>query len=216
MAVKDNGRYCQLCSRTIIDFTGLSDGEIVRLIEQSSGKLCGRFSQHQLLRSLEASPTSGNPLLNKMIVGLMVVGSLESSLATNRDPEMVEGSVIVNDHSLPYDRISIELAGSDTLKKVIRGVVEDGQTGEFLPFASVSINGSKYRTNTNMDGEFKLDIPGEFIEDKIIVVIEYVGYNTEFRIFDQRQLSDDIMNVQLTPVFVEPQIMGEVILIKEK
>ena len=53
MTTIEQGKYCSVCSKNLIDFTSLSDSAIIGLIEKSNGKVCGRFNEKQLNRIIE-------------------------------------------------------------------------------------------------------------------------------------------------------------------
>jgi hypothetical protein len=50
MTPNDLGRFCGLCSHTVVDFSSMSDREIQNYFRcHSHQKTCGRFRDHQLL-----------------------------------------------------------------------------------------------------------------------------------------------------------------------
>lgn len=50
MAPDEQGRFCSLCEKTVVDFTGMATTEISSYLRASAGKkLCGRFNTKQLL-----------------------------------------------------------------------------------------------------------------------------------------------------------------------
>jgi CarboxypepD_reg-like domain len=53
MTAAEQGKFCGACQKTVVDFSTMSDGEIVRLFEEKKGKLCGRFTTTQLERPIE-------------------------------------------------------------------------------------------------------------------------------------------------------------------
>ncbi|WP_445711515.1 hypothetical protein [Flavobacterium sp.] len=49
MLSEEKGRFCQSCSKTVLDFTGKSNDEIIALFENNkTEKVCGRFRKDQL------------------------------------------------------------------------------------------------------------------------------------------------------------------------
>lgn len=49
MLTEEKGRFCQSCSKTVLDFTGKSNDEIIALFENNkTEKVCGRFRKDQL------------------------------------------------------------------------------------------------------------------------------------------------------------------------
>jgi hypothetical protein len=50
MSPATDGRHCASCSKTVIDFTILSDEMIAAFLTIDSKKWCGRFTEEQLER----------------------------------------------------------------------------------------------------------------------------------------------------------------------
>lgn len=54
MLPAEQGRHCEVCSKTVIDFTNKQPSEIIRHIqENSSRKICGRFNKSQLTQPVK-------------------------------------------------------------------------------------------------------------------------------------------------------------------
>lgn len=51
MSAAEKGRHCDKCSKTVVDFTGMSDGAITDYFEANTN-ICGRFQPYQLNRPL--------------------------------------------------------------------------------------------------------------------------------------------------------------------
>ena len=43
MAPVEDGRFCQHCQKKVVDFSAMTDQEIITVIHKSEGKLCGRL-----------------------------------------------------------------------------------------------------------------------------------------------------------------------------
>ena len=57
----------------------------------------------------------------------------------------------------------------------VSGIVKDKKTGETLPFANVSLQGTTNGVTTNIDGYFTLfDVPS----DTVLLLVSYLGYQT--------------------------------------
>jgi hypothetical protein len=52
MTLTEKGKFCSACQTDVIDFTLMSDTEIIHHFQTSSGTLCGRFKAFQLNRNL--------------------------------------------------------------------------------------------------------------------------------------------------------------------
>lgn len=53
MTANEQGRYCDSCCKTVVDFQVMTDQQILNYFNTVQGKTCGRFSTDQLNRSLE-------------------------------------------------------------------------------------------------------------------------------------------------------------------
>jgi len=53
MITTDQGRYCQSCCKQVVDFTTMSDAQIMKYLSNTAQKTCGRFASEQLDRPLQ-------------------------------------------------------------------------------------------------------------------------------------------------------------------
>ncbi|HMI62336.1 MAG TPA: hypothetical protein VK518_15565, partial [Puia sp.] len=44
MQPSDKGRHCAACQKTVVDFTAMSDTEIIRYLSRASQHICGRLA----------------------------------------------------------------------------------------------------------------------------------------------------------------------------
>jgi hypothetical protein len=56
MRPEEKGRHCASCQKTVIDFTGMSDGEIISQLAKAGQGVCGRMAPDQLNRDLSMLP----------------------------------------------------------------------------------------------------------------------------------------------------------------
>src|SRR5205809_5357435 len=52
MTPTEQGKFCGSCSKQVIDFTLMTDKQILNFLSNQPGKLCGRFDAEQLQRPL--------------------------------------------------------------------------------------------------------------------------------------------------------------------
>jgi hypothetical protein len=60
MQPTEKGRHCQSCCKTVVDFTEMSDAEIIRHLSQAGQHVCGRLMPDQLNRTLMPAPVQKN------------------------------------------------------------------------------------------------------------------------------------------------------------
>jgi hypothetical protein len=213
MTKTDIGKFCSHCSKTVIDFTQLTDNEVLQTIELNSGKLCGRLTQEQLNRAIQLHQPTNNSRLYKILAGLLLVGTSENLLATDNQKSQQEiVSIVENNTNIQTTEIKSEPT-TDSLKNVVQGVVIDAKTEEPLPFASVFIKDTKTGTTTDVNGRFKLLIPDSLLTDKIYLIIAYVGYERTEIVINKNDLPiiKDLVIVPAEQVF-----LGEVVVVKKK
>ncbi len=80
----DIGKFCSHCSNTVVDFTKLTDSQIIQIVEKSSDNHCGRLTAQQLNRLLESEQITNNSRLYKILTGLLLIGTTGKSFTTNR------------------------------------------------------------------------------------------------------------------------------------
>ncbi|MDR2236138.1 MAG: hypothetical protein LBE92_08440 [Chryseobacterium sp.] len=86
MSPDEKGRFCSVCSKTVLDFTVSSDEEIINTFSESADDICGNFSASQLNRNLEY--TSINSVLLKLAAGfILTTGGLVSVQAQQDLPK---------------------------------------------------------------------------------------------------------------------------------
>ncbi len=73
MTPNEKGRFCSVCSKTVRDFTGASDNEMMIAFSDPSENICGNFRESQLNRDLGYSYI--NSVFARFAVGFIVTAS---------------------------------------------------------------------------------------------------------------------------------------------
>ena len=55
MTEADKGKFCQSCQKIVVDFSMMTDAEVLNYFNKTSKQTCGRFDSHQLMRPLKAT-----------------------------------------------------------------------------------------------------------------------------------------------------------------
>jgi hypothetical protein len=167
MSPHEQGKYCMVCSKAVIDFTQMTDTEIIRAIQKSSQTICGRLDEQQLdsLRPKYQLPKKMKVFLYALAVAFLI------ELPTEVFAQ------------IPSDTISSNILQSGE----IYGRVMD-EKAQPLDFATVQIlvkdkiiNGAK----TDINGNFRVKNlgPGNYV-----LKIIYLGY---FSVIHQNIIIDD-------------------------
>ncbi|SEW08477.1 hypothetical protein SAMN05428988_1897 [Chitinophaga sp. YR573] len=90
MSVVPGGRFCDSCEKKVIDFSLMSDRQILGILSKSKGEVCGRFVNEQLNRELAVSSQQSNALIPAVLISTaLMAGTAMSVHATERKlPDM--------------------------------------------------------------------------------------------------------------------------------
>ncbi len=103
----DRGKFCMQCSKEVIDFTKLDNKEIVKIIEESKGRICGRMSISQLNNPVEIQSKKSRSKLYKALTAAFLIGSTGSVLAAPLPSTTNNLNVSKNESN--YKRINLKL-----------------------------------------------------------------------------------------------------------
>ena len=169
----EQGRFCNSCQKAVVDFTGMSDAQLVAFFKKpSTGSICGRFDNDQLARDLTI-PGKRMPWL-KYFLQLTIPIFLTSLKAQS------QGEPILKQNITPRTSLRTkELQGfvgtiSFSRSNLIYGRVLD-EKGNGIPFASISISETNKGTACDSAGFFEIDIP--FDRKKINLMASSIGYS---------------------------------------
>jgi hypothetical protein len=88
MTSEEQGRFCHSCSKTVTDFSVMSDTEILKYLSAAKGNTCGRFASEQLVREIHQPATAAKKTfwayLLSMFLPVMVAGKLNAQKKTEK------------------------------------------------------------------------------------------------------------------------------------
>lgn len=203
MQPQNNGKFCMQCSKKVIDFTGLSNKEIVDILENSKGKLCGRFNVSQLNKELTNNKTSKNNNVFKGFVSIFLLGSIGSAFATQNTGFRTETLNVLEDQSIE-NKPNIKQITNDTLKNIIKGQVLN-EFEEPIPNALITVEELSITTTSDSEGNFTINLPEDFSADYVTLNI-----NSDFYLSYSEKIFK--MNLPVEKKFFLTQEIEEVIL----
>ena len=205
MTVTEQGKFCSNCSKAVLDFTNSTDLEIITVLQQSS-KICGRFRNEQLNRTLVQPGTQRNLSYYTILTSLLLLSAPHIASAQNHSLTVGKVAMV-----RPKDEEQHKVDLNQHHEKALTGKVVVLGTRQPLAYCSVAIKGTNFKTSTDEKGNFKLVVPDSLPGDKIVLTFTH-------RNFQALELSvsakDFPLNqIQLSPVkdLKKPEItMGEV------
>ena len=196
MTPVDRGKFCGSCAKQVVDFTCMSDQQVLNYFKNTNGKTCGRFAEDQLQRALQ--PVIPQKKKAWWIAAMMPLLLLfEKSNAQKRNLNNNNTSVTVKE---PRPEIMGKVARpeicgvkKDTLARnesqeilvgmvaiadnnFINGRIVD-EEGKPVEFASVQDVNENYFAETNSSGLFKIKTRNK--NDSAVLKFSAMGYETK-------------------------------------
>lgn len=204
MTPVSHGRHCQNCCKTVTDFTGMSNDEIINYLS-GNRNVCGRFDEQQLNRvnnqfyteNLQVAGSWKRLALLLSLIGSTIVfkGNAQTKPVTVEQGTKDEAKPT---HSFMLGKVAI----IDSARyKTITGCVTD-DNNEPIPGASIKLALNNVGVISDMNGDFKLSVP---VSAKQFTV-DFIGYSGQSVAIND----DNIYHVKL-----RAQFMGEVVVVRQ-
>ncbi len=172
------GRFCNSCAKQVIDFSVMSDVEILSYFNKIDDKTCGRFSSNQLLRPLQETKLEkkkGWQWLVATLTSLFVISKAQSQTCNAIMGKMKPSTNY--DTTVPIRTIGDTIL-TTTLKQNFNNVILHGKVtnekGEPIPYASILVKRTTNGTAADDKGEFMLTVKTN--QKFIALTISSVGY----------------------------------------
>jgi hypothetical protein len=190
MTPEEKGRFCSVCSKTVIDFTKASDKEIIEHLNKDA-TACGRFVSSQLNRDLTVPKVRSTYwiLATVTLFSFLGIGSQTAYSQVKQDTIQTDKKNL--------NQITIK---TENNPRKISGVVSD----ELLPIIGIKIvvKGTTKTTTTDFDGKFEIEVM-----DGEVLIATYFDNIKEIQIEKNRNKYDFI--------FEQPMMIGEIIIVKK-
>lgn len=168
------GGFCGSCQKEVIDFTKMTDKEIIQYFQNNQKKSCGRFNKTQLKTYSTIIPSKRTYNLKKIGIGLMSF-SLLSILAMNKSQaQQTTPTVITETSENTENNKKDKNSNLENDPFTITGNVTCAEYGA-LPSATIHIKGTTLGTITDFDGNFSITIPHR----DIILIVSFIGYESK-------------------------------------
>lgn len=207
MTPTEQGRFCGSCQKTVVDFTAMTDKEILDYFSKAAQPTCGRFSGDQLNKDLQ--PTVIKKRFTWAYVWNVVLATfLLTKAHAQEEPVKKSPEVHLPDISPRVGTVAV--VEKAVMQRELKGMVRDSATGQPLTGATIIIKGTSKGTNTDTSGNFRLMSDyGEPIE----LMVSSIGYNSQQLRMDNRK---DWRNIQVNMVPALTTLMGDFVVVEKK
>mgnify|MGYP000091332764 CR=1 FL=1 len=202
-AATPNGGFCGSCQKEVIDFTILSDEELIQHINTTADETCGRFKKSQL-KKYQTTQSMNSNFISKSI-GIMSFSLL--ALCTISNSQAQEASTLNSPHRTEINGIQrFEAANAIIAEQyTVTGTVLDEENLP-LPGVNVVLKGTAEGTQTDFDGKFEFP---RALEVDDILVFSYIGYGKkEYTITES---ASETIDITITFDLSDIELMGEVV-----
>ncbi len=182
MLPNGQGRFCASCQKTVVDYTALSDHELILLLNKTTGTACGRFRNDQLNRPVFISNKDKTPVWRHWL-GMLTMGLLswQTTQAQVNQPIIPAQRVTVLPEHRPSDQSVRDTSSQDTAPRITGTVLDIDSAGRqmVLPGANVVIKNANRGVTADSNGMFQLKIPADLLNTPITLVVCSVGLITQ-------------------------------------
>lgn len=177
------GRFCQRCSKTVVDFTGMTDEQLLRFFSNRSESICGRFYSDQINKSTPI-PSKKIPWLRYFFqftlpaLLLSYKAGAQKLLKGSHRFSLEKRESTISRHS---PQLSVKINGSITNKN-----------GSPIHYATILIKGTNRGVAADSMGRFALSVPYKGAE----LEVSALGYENALVKITAGQ-KDTVLNIQL-------------------
>lgn len=166
MSETERGRFCQKCSKNVIDFTSSSDQQILKTIKNGNDQVCGRFRNDQLNNTITYQPIKNKSYKFRAMISMFLLGFSTNILKTQTNK--TEQVQTINNSE---EKENLNKNESDFL---LEGIVLDAESNQPIIGAGVRISGTSLGVKTDKNGLFRIKSDGKLAG--LYVSINTPGY----------------------------------------
>lgn len=214
MSETDKGRFCNSCNKEVIDFSLMSDEQILNHISKASnGGICGRFASPQLNRDMVIKKQRKFMWLKYFMH--VIIPALLISNKSNAQQKIIGDTILCSPPKI-LNEIACRVGGIQIMGKVkpqpviINGRVTD-EKGNAVPFGSIMIKGTSKGVSCDKDGIFSLAIPENIKTAKLTA--SSIGYETNETHIDIKGKTSDEINISIILKESSSMGLGEVVVV---
>ena len=170
MTPGERGRFCTSCKKTVMDFSLMTDEQLVNFFKNNKSDVCGKFYTDQLNKDF-AIPKKKIPFL-KYFFRVSIPAFLFSIKAGAQTTKLTPGIIFFD-----TKKIIDQYQKANNIFKIISGVVID-PGGHPIPGASVMIRNSAKGVSADSLGKFTIELQ----KNEQSLEFSAIGYSTVWAI----------------------------------
>lgn len=179
MTPNQQGRFCAHCQKTVVDFTAMTDAQVIAHLHRVGNEGCGRFRATQLSRIL-TDPTANRPGRWQW-VSLLLSGWLSTQAVqaqTGPTANRPTGGTFLPRLAVPTTPSLVDTTAAKSTTLIVDGRVIDAQTRQAIPGATVVVRETSFSATADSTGSFRLVFPDYTPGCTVWVFVSQIGYST--------------------------------------
>jgi hypothetical protein len=208
----EQGRHCLSCQKTVVDFTLMSDQEILNYISRASSSVCGRFNNDQLNKTYaekKIKPSFTFRYAWNMITAAFL---LTGSVATAQLKKTLKKKTAIKstwefklETGQQFTTLGFVVSAQERSRIVdpllkMYGLIRDISTWKPISAASVRLKGVKAGVEAGKDGHFEFPIID--LGGKVTLEVTAKGYVTQ-------DYTVDVNSFHTMEFFLTPEVKDE-------
>jgi hypothetical protein len=184
MTPKEQGRFCGSCKTVVVDFTSMSDKEMLDYISKAAGQhACGRFSNEQLNRDIKTTEQKRRFSWAYIWNFLLATFLVTESYAQKQPVDSKKPDVQLPNQSPTVGTFAVD-ERVHAPSKEISGVIIDQDSKAPIAGATIMVKGTTRGVVTDSLGRFKI-----MVDDKNTITLEIssVGYETQTLVMNKKK-----------------------------
>lgn len=209
MLEEEKGKFCLSCQKNVVDFSRMTNEEIINYFEQNAGKsICGRIAKHQHNTPISNYRKIVTPWFNKYVAGFfMALGFYH--------PSKGQTATLQQEHHMVKGHMKVNTPTQNDKKLVINGRVLDSKTNKGIKGAEINIAGSDIVVTSDKNGNYSVEIPLRFQNESLYLIVNHLGYEyKEITGIDHTKTTVSVV-IKLYKENKHEMIMGKMMPIKE-
>ena len=208
MTPEGKGRHCASCEKIVVDFTTMTQKELIEFFQNPPQKVCGRFQKEQL--RTYTLPTHGfhvgwRPMAAVLGLGLatsIVLPSYGQSFPDNPTP--ISGPT--------YSESSLQTRTTHRSNS-IRGQIIERESYDVLPGVNVILADYGEGVITDLDGNFSLTVPHDWNGAALKIRVSFIGFESQTITVSPEEIRNGQLKDRIVLGYDDEMILtGEVIL----
>ncbi|MCO5949423.1 carboxypeptidase-like regulatory domain-containing protein [Mucilaginibacter flavidus] len=160
MTATDSGRHCQSCCKTVVDFTRMSNDEIIGYLS-ANHHVCARIGAQQIdsvnMQLVSRQPQNKGGWAKWVVAAALFVSTAYSKANAQSITPSIEQIIGNNPHAESFPLGKIVMPDSGKYHTISGTVVDD--TNLPLPGVSVKLDEGNVGTVTDNNGRFSIRVP---------------------------------------------------------